>query len=47
MTTTETSGAIQIQRLVKEYRPGQPVLKSLLKNKKVTFIVHLHLSPSP
>jgi phosphonate transport system ATP-binding protein len=29
MTTTETSGAIQIQRLVKEYRPGQPVLKSI------------------
>jgi phosphonate transport system ATP-binding protein len=29
MTATAHTGAIQIQRLVKEYRPGQPVLKGI------------------
>ncbi|WP_370680290.1 phosphonate ABC transporter ATP-binding protein [Comamonas sp. GB3 AK4-5] len=29
MTATAHTGAIQIQRLIKEYRPGQPVLKGI------------------
>ncbi|MBY0409163.1 MAG: ATP-binding cassette domain-containing protein, partial [Burkholderiaceae bacterium] len=29
MPTSSTSGALHIERLVKEYRPGTPVLKSI------------------